>query len=302
LARSGAYQFYWRGSHSGEGDGYNLYATMNVLPSGATPITHWTGGNSGGIAGSQVNAGGAKVNLYGLGDMVLKDQGYTDVALLGYTSFLYRDGADSGSYGVPRFNFLASSLGANDVDAAYAASGNYVVALDLSQAVVSSAYAITLSTDQRIGFNASAPASGKFSSASGGSYYISKSGARMITVVNGNATSQLYEDRAEVRASVATAYSLRVYADSGAGTACTALGQVGSLSFVSAASFGTDSTQLVFRTAASGVEAESFRVKSSGVIKLAATPTYADNAAAAGGGLAVGDVYQTATGELRIVV
>jgi len=37
-------------------------------------------------------------------------------------------------------------------------------------------------------------------------------------------------------------------------------------------------------------------------LRLIRLPTYANNAAAVAGGLAVGDVYKTSTGELRIVV
>lgn len=37
-------------------------------------------------------------------------------------------------------------------------------------------------------------------------------------------------------------------------------------------------------------------------LNLLNLPTYADNASAVSGGLAVNDVYKTATGELRIVV
>lgn len=37
-------------------------------------------------------------------------------------------------------------------------------------------------------------------------------------------------------------------------------------------------------------------------IRLTALPEYADNSAALAGGLIAGDVYKTATGELRIVV
>lgn len=44
------------------------------------------------------------------------------------------------------------------------------------------------------------------------------------------------------------------------------------------------------------------RITSSGLLKLPNLPTYADNAAALSGGLVSGDVYKTATGELRITV
>jgi len=37
-------------------------------------------------------------------------------------------------------------------------------------------------------------------------------------------------------------------------------------------------------------------------LRLKAIPVYANNAAAAAGGLIAGDVYKTSTGELRIVV
>jgi hypothetical protein len=37
-------------------------------------------------------------------------------------------------------------------------------------------------------------------------------------------------------------------------------------------------------------------------LRLTAIPVYANNAAAAAGGLIAGDVYKTSTGELRIVV
>lgn len=47
---------------------------------------------------------------------------------------------------------------------------------------------------------------------------------------------------------------------------------------------------------------ESMRIKPSRVVNLSNAPTYADNAAATTGGLVAGDVYKTATGELRITV
>lgn len=49
-------------------------------------------------------------------------------------------------------------------------------------------------------------------------------------------------------------------------------------------------------------DARALKLRSNGVVAAALTPTYADNAAAVAGGLVAGDVYKTATGELRIVV
>ena len=44
-----------------------------------------------------------------------------------------------------------------------------------------------------------------------------------------------------------------------------------------------------------------FNIKTSGIINITNTPTYADNAAALSGGLLAGDVYRTSTGVLMIV-
>jgi hypothetical protein len=51
----------------------------------------------------------------------------------------------------------------------------------------------------------------------------------------------------------------------------------------------------------SGTAVERFSVKTSGTIGMFTLPAYANNAAAIAGGLVFGDVYKTATGELRIV-
>jgi len=66
----------------------------------------------------------------------------------------------------------------------------------------------------------------------------------------------------------------------------------------------TDSPgRLVFSVTADGdaVPTEAMRIKNSGIINIANTPVYADNAAAKTGGLVDGDVYRTSTGDLKIV-
>jgi hypothetical protein len=82
--------------------------------------------------------------------------------------------------------------------------------------------------------------------------------------------------------------------------------------FVEAATIGafTDGTpgtddmpgRLVFSTTADGASSptERMRIKSNGTINFSNVATYADNAAATTGGLAVGDVYRTSTGQLMI--
>ncbi len=61
--------------------------------------------------------------------------------------------------------------------------------------------------------------------------------------------------------------------------------------------------RLVFSVTADGASSptEAMRIKNSGIINIANTPTYADNAAAKTGGLVDGDVYRTSTGDLKIV-
>ena len=60
--------------------------------------------------------------------------------------------------------------------------------------------------------------------------------------------------------------------------------------------------RLVFSTTADGAASptERMRIKSTGIVNIANTPTYADNAAATAGGLVAGDVYRTSTGQLMI--
>jgi hypothetical protein len=54
--------------------------------------------------------------------------------------------------------------------------------------------------------------------------------------------------------------------------------------------------------AASGFAGRLLDLQVAATLKLPNLPTYADNAAATTGGLVAGDVYKTATGELRITV
>ena len=62
-------------------------------------------------------------------------------------------------------------------------------------------------------------------------------------------------------------------------------------------------SRLVFSVTADGASSptEAMRIKNSGIINIANTPVYADNAAAKTGGLVDGDVYRTSTGDLKIV-
>jgi len=60
--------------------------------------------------------------------------------------------------------------------------------------------------------------------------------------------------------------------------------------------------RLVFSTTADGASSptERMRIKSSGIVNIANTPTYADNTAALAGGLVAGDIYRKSDGTLMI--
>ena len=60
--------------------------------------------------------------------------------------------------------------------------------------------------------------------------------------------------------------------------------------------------RLVFSTTADGAATptERMRIKSTGIVNIANTPTYADNAAATSGGLVAGDIYRKSDGTLMI--
>jgi hypothetical protein len=63
----------------------------------------------------------------------------------------------------------------------------------------------------------------------------------------------------------------------------------------------TPCDMIVYTTPVSGpTKIEVARFRTSGILNLAFTPTYADNTAALAGGLVAGDVYRTATGPLMI--
>lgn len=67
-------------------------------------------------------------------------------------------------------------------------------------------------------------------------------------------------------------------------------------------SVGTEAGELYLETKQTSDAVPQVRVtvKASGIVNISNAPTYADNAAATTAGLAVGDVYRTATGQLMI--
>ncbi|TWI34920.1 hypothetical protein [Paracoccus sulfuroxidans] len=302
-ARTGAHQLYLRGQHSGMGDGYNLFGSMTVAPHGDGPITYWSGQNSGGFGNFQVNAQGAKVNLYGLGDCVLDDKGFADVSLLGHVSIVKRFGLDSGDYEVPRFNFLAISDGDKPLDHAYATKGAYRHGLDLANSTFVNNCAIALGEGHRIGFDAQPPLPGKYTSSTGGTTYVHKAVGpnRLEFVMEATPILNLYSDRLEVKPAAENNAGLRVRGASA--TAMAAIGQIGNTSYVSAHTTGSETTVLALRAADStGAEQSVLLLRGSGVVAAPLLPTFAGNASAKAAGRTAGDIYKTDIGELRIVV
>lgn len=256
----------WRGVHSGAGDMYGGYIDIGISPV-AGAKTDWEDQNSAGLINGQIGALGAATNLYGVGDVVLTDNGYADVAMLGQVLFLDRAGANTAGYNVPRLGLLVWSRGANDIDAAISARGKAVVGLDLSGGTYSSNYAIAIASGQRIGFDASAAASGRFSTTTGGAWYIYKSTDSLDVVSNNVAILQAYSDRAEIRPGANSGTALRIYGSSA--TAFLGAGQFNNIAYIQAASTGSDSTSLAFRTANAGVEADALVIDNTGAVNLA---------------------------------
>ena len=267
MARTGAYQNYWQGSHSGEGDAYLHYGSMLATPHGSTgSVVYWSGQNSTGYSGFQINAAGAKVNLYGMGDCVLDDKGYQDVAMLGNVSILKPTGGDSGGYEIPRFNYLAMNSGTDDVDHAYGVIGDYFVGVDLSQGTYSGA-ALALKSGDSIAFDASVAPGGKFTTQTVGDYRIRKSGSKLDFIAGDNPTLQIYADRGIILPSTQGQVSWRVYGTSA--TAFCSMGQFNTTSYVGAWTTGAEATTLQLMAAnASGVEQNVATLTGDGFVNL----------------------------------
>jgi hypothetical protein len=254
LSRTGLYQFVLHGSHSGMGDGYNLLILMGVTAHSETNlVTKWGGQNSGGLIGGQVSAVTAKVNLYLAGDMVMKDAGFQDVAQLGYTTFLYNEGGNSGDYLIPRYGYLTGSRNL-ECGAIHIGLGPFKYGFDLSGMTSSTNFFIVLPQNARIGFNAATSADEDFLTTDPGTVYLAYDGAALNSVVGGQAIQKLASNRATYTVAANNADIVRIFAVST--SAYLAFGQIDLLSYISAVSNGTDNTQLVFRTAAAGTEAE----------------------------------------------
>jgi len=73
-------------------------------------------------------------------------------------------------------------------------------------------------------------------------------------------------------------------------------------SFSEYATGQTDDVIFQVGNGTSSVRSNAFAVRDSGVLEAKDLPTYANNSSAVSGGMSVGQIYKTATGELRIVI
>jgi hypothetical protein len=206
MARTGMEALHIQGSHDGYGDGYDETLTMAVTAHpGHALVTQWAGHNSGGLIGGQVNAlertgnppvgaGVGKVNLYGIGDIALNDQGLDDVAMIGMSLILTCDGADIGTYEIPRVGYYVASNGANDVDAALLVNGDFKIGIDLSDTTISTGAAIAMKSGDYIHLDATPDtAEGNFIADDVGDVKIGYSGTA-VTIVNDTKTWSFTDD------------------------------------------------------------------------------------------------------------
>ena len=250
-SRTGINAQHFRLLHSGEGDGYTTFWSAFVTAHPRIALSTALGGqNSGGLANGQTNAGSNKVNLYGLGDVVVHDQGYQSVALYNYVGITYFNGTD-GTYAVPRLGMYQLSNGSNSIDANYLAGGKTKIAYDATKADIDWG-AFVMKAGQKILFDATESATaGKFAATAAGEYYMMKSTATSAIVVGRGA------DDADV---------FRVEGSSA--TSRLSVGSSGTTSYVSAHTTGSDNTTLSLRTGLAGVMGDRLIISPNGSVNV----------------------------------
>lgn len=260
-------------AHYGEGDMYGVYygGTIYRHPRHAS-ITHVRGQNNGGFGGGQMNAGTDQVTLYGWGDEVLKDRGFSNVALRGRVLMLYADGTDTYGYTVDRFGQFIMSRGANNIDGAYIASGKMRTGLDLSKVVTSDNSAINMASGQKIWFDTSGAAvtTGYVANALG-SYSIGKNSTlNQIDILANSGALFVSGSAIQYTPSSDQVYAIKAYGVSVA-TNFASIGAAGNVGYVTAGSDAAANTTLAFRTAAAGVESDVVTIGTSGTVNIVKT-------------------------------
>jgi len=285
---SGIEQIWLNQTHQGQNDCYNLYHAMSVSNiRNITEPTSWGFQPSGGFLNGQNNAATDKVNLYGYGDVVLQDQGYEDVSMLGQVFLVKHTGTSSGDYNTPRLVGLWKNTGSVDIDAIGSFAGKAYIGLDLSTGTFSGA-ALALSQDQTIAWDADGTTlNGEFASTSVSNTNTKFDGTTLTDTVAGNGILQRTQSAATIDSDIDSATHLTIRGIST--TAGTTIGVIGTNTYFSAFSSGSDSTNLYLRTASSGTENIRFKIAPSGTCEPGA-----DNTQSLGtSGTRWGDVFAT---------
>lgn len=259
-------------NHSGYGDCNLFHGAIQVRQhASAASVTKWVGHNSGTVFGGQINAGTAQVNLYGE-EIHISDQGYNDATGLGIVIDFSRSGSITKSYDSPWIGVrLQNAAGAGTLDAALQVCSSWKVGLDFSQATLTSdKNAISLKQNDRIywGVDATSVASDQWYAGAGaaglGTTYSYFDGTVLSNVVNNVAIAQFRADRVAIAPGADNDTAFRVFGSSA--TACGTIGNIGSITYLSAASTGSDNTTLSLRTASGGTESDRLVIDSSGLM------------------------------------
>lgn len=151
---------YIEGTHTGYGDcpGVSTHYGVSRHPSWASISNSWTGANSAVCYDGEVNAITPNVNVYGA-EFHLGDNGYDRVAANGIVIDMARNNANasnSGAYNTVWTGVRLQTSGTYYGDSALSVNGKWNVGIDFAGATLNNLAAMTLKSNDRIYFGASA--------------------------------------------------------------------------------------------------------------------------------------------------
>ena len=260
---------YVEGNHGGMGDMNGYQAAINVTPhSRKDDVTKWVGQNSATGHSAQVSAGGAQVNLYGM-EHHLYDEGFGDVTAIGGVFNFRRTGVDTKPYSTPWIGWRLQNFGTTGCDSGYQLAGDWKVGLDFTDADFDAEKcAVALKPGDRIYWGADpiSTASDQWFAGDGaatlGGTFTELSGGKLKDVVDGVAIFQIASTSVQVRPGVNNQFSTQVFGV--AANPFLGFGQIDAISYIGAASQGTDSTTFAIYVAQAGVEVNALVIPSVG--------------------------------------
>jgi len=243
--------------HYGEGD---CYVTRTDATCVRHPryleITSARGHNNIGMHNGQVNAGSDQVTLYGLGDMVLHDQGFDNVVMRGQVIIEYFNGAETYGYKADKFGYMIWSNGTGEIDGGFIGRGNIKVGMDLTSASISGSAAINLSQNQRINLDATAgDQTSGFVASANGSYSIGMTSSGYSNILSNGGEVRFSANNTTLIPSTAGVNALKIL-PTAASTSYYSAGSIGNFAYIGAVSDATDTTLLSFRTSNGGATAD----------------------------------------------